>query len=197
MRLNLRAFVLAGLLSTPLLFTACIKVQTGPPTTEEALDAASVRGKEIRAEWFTRFQSATPEDKVILWRMFVDSTAESYLRYGSTVADEWRKGNEGRRAAIADTEMQSTVDRWILTQRPQLEAYDDIVEYGVDQIKLTNVFGATILDPIQQLRDQYYRVYSAVFFPKGTVQEYLQRQTEVRGELQRYSFDLERALSRR
>lgn len=175
----------------------CVKIETGPQTAEDATDAAGARANQQRVQWAEQFQRAQPEEKVRLWRLFVDSTCANYIQYGFKVAEQWRQGNAGRGSSISAEEMQQTVDRWNKTQQPIIKANEDVLEYGVEQIKLTNAFGPPVLEPITHLRDQYYALYSVVFFPRGTVDEYQQAVQAAKGEIERRSLDLERGMGGR
>jgi hypothetical protein len=93
--------------------------------------------------------------------------------------------------------MRETVARWNKTQQPVLKANEDVLEYGVEQIVRSGAFGQPVLEPVNRLRDQYYQVYSAVFFPKGSVEEYQQTVQAAKGEIEQRSLDLERAMGSR
>lgn len=192
-RVSLNA--VAGLCA--LLAFGCVKIETGPQTVEDATDAAQARANDRRVEWAERLQSAQPEEKVRFWRMFVDSTCAGYIGYGMKIAGQWREGNAGRGTPINADEMRETIARWNKTQQPVLKANEDVLEYGVEQIVRCGAFGKPVLEPVNRLRDQYYQVYSAVFFAKGTVEEYQQTVQEAKGEIEQRSLDLERAMGRR
>jgi hypothetical protein len=190
--LSIMAGALAGLL-----LIGCVKIQTGPQTSEDAVDAAAARGKELRVKFAAQMQNAGPEDQVLIWRTFVDSSGASYFQYGEKIADEWRRGSEGRGSNISDEEMLQTVEKWNRTQQPLIKANEDVVEFGVDHVKRSGAFGSQVLEPMSRLRDQFYALYSTVFFPKGSPEEYHQNVQAAQAEFERRSLDLERAMGSR
>lgn len=164
--------LLVTLVVGALLFScSSIKIETGQ-TREEAVESAETQAKQIRADWANRFERATPPDMARLLRRHIDSITARYIAYGFEVAAQWREGNAGRGEEVPDTEMREVVAVWTQTQEPILTAHEDNLEYGLERINETGYFDQKTLDLLQQLADHYYKVYSAVFYPSGTVEGY-------------------------
>ena len=102
----------------------------------------------------------------------VDSVSARYVIYGFHVVDEWQQGNSGRGENVPDDEMRQVVDAWTKNQQPILTAWEDNLEYALQLIKESGFFDTGFLQMLQKLADQYYRVYSTVFYPAGDVEKY-------------------------
>jgi len=179
-----------------LLFScSAIKIETGQ-TQEEAVQSAEARAKQIRSDWAIRFQQATPLEMAQLLSRHVDSVSALYVAYGFEVAAQWREGNTGRGEIVPDREMREVVAIWIERQQPILAAYEDNLEYGLEQIKETGYFGRDLLDLLSEFADQYYKVYSAVFYPSGSVEEYEETLNRVKHETESLSIRLNTELDR-
>ncbi len=179
-----------------LIFGGCIKIQTGPVTPEQATENSNTKPKDYMVNWHNRLQGASSIEKMTIVSTFIDSVTSNYLRYGATVAQEWRRGSATRDQAVADSEMRTQMDRWNKSQRPIIQAYESMVEYGVEQVTLTGVFDKGALDLLNQEREYYYKTYSAVFFPVGTVDDYDSKLQELKGEWQRLNGDMNQAMLR-
>ncbi len=156
-------------------FSGCVKIETGA-TVEEATETNEVRAKQIRSQWAERLSRVNSDkDRAIAVKDYVDSVSAVYIRYGFTVADEWRKGNEGRGKEVEASEMRQVVDAWVKTQRPILMAYEDNMEYGIGLVresKSSEPVPQSALVLLDSLASQYYNTYSAVFYPNHNVQSY-------------------------
>ncbi len=166
----------------------CVKIETGA-TVEEATESNEVRAKQIRSQWADRLSRVNSDkERAIILKEHIDSVSAVYIRYGFNVADEWRKGNEGRGKVIEALEMRQVVDAWVKTQRPILMAYEDNMEYGIRLVRDSK--SSETLPPetyalLDSLADQYYNTYSAVFYPNDNVgvyeEELLKAQDRHRG----------------
>gem|GEM_PF-646749 len=187
----------ALLLTGALLVSSCsaIKIETGQ-TQEEAVQSAEARAKQIRSDWANRFQQATPLEMARLLSRHVDSVSAWYVAYGFDVAAQWREGNTGRGEIVPDREMREVVAVWTERQQPILVAYEDNLEYGLEQIKETGHFGQDLLDLLSEFADQYYKVYSAVFYPSGSVEEYEETLNRIKHETESLSIRLKTELDR-
>lgn len=164
-----------------LLVTGCgVNIETGPPTAEEKARSSEVRGKGIRSDWVNRFEAAVPFQQGMMFKTFVDSVGARYLDYGASVAQQWHQGNEGRGVEIPDTEMRDMIAGWTKTEKPLLQSYDDVVEYAMMRIKETGSFDPGTEDAFQEMVDNYYTVYSAVFYPSGSLADYEYRLAQLR-----------------
>ncbi len=173
-----------------------VRIQTGPASEEQQTERAEVTGKDQRISWKNRFDGASQRQRVVYLKFFIDSTSANYFQYGMNIADEWRKGEEGRKAEISADEMRQTIDNSIANQRPVLEANDDVVDYAMGRIKEDAFFDRATMDIISQLRDGYFSMYDVVFLPNGTREEYLDRLYAEQSRLQNLSKELEDDLGR-
>jgi hypothetical protein len=179
-----------------LLFScSSIKIETGR-TPEEAVESAEVRAKQIRSDWANRFQQATPLEMARLVSHHVDSVSSWYVAFGFEVVKQWHEGNTGRGENVPDREMREVVAVWTEKQQPILAAYEDNLEYGLEQIKETGYFGQDFFDLLSEFADQYYKVYSAVFYPSGSVEEYEETLNRVKYETESLSIRLKTELDR-
>lgn len=149
-----------------------VRIQTGSPTEEEATRNAVVRGKGVRSEWADRLREAPPQTKAVMVKTFIDSVTARYIEYGSRIAEQWRQGSEGRGEEIADSEMRQLVESWTASEKPLLESYDDVVDYGIEQLRETYFFDNITEQLFLDFRDHYFGVYSYVFYPNGDRRDY-------------------------
>jgi len=174
-----------------------VTIQTGPQTAEEATQSSEVQARTMRARWMNQLEAAQPVEKVTMLTVLIDSVSSLYTGYGYDVADQWRQGNEGRGENISDAEMREMVQRWTKTQQPLLQSYEDVIEFALEHIRKDNFFDETTDGLIMSLAEQFYEVYSRVFYPVGTLADYeyglsrLQATTQelsdqVRADLLRY-----------
>jgi hypothetical protein len=178
-------------------FTAgCIKIQTGPMSQEEATDAASLRAKDMEVNWRNRLLGATSIEKMNLTKALIDTASSNFIRYGMSVADEWRKGSSARGQAVADSEMRTQIDRWNKSQQPIIQAYESMIEYAVGEIEALNIFDADALLALKECRDHFYQVYSGVFYPTGTVEDYEAKLRDLQSQGIRLSDQLAQELRR-
>ena len=96
------------------------------------------------------------------------------------MAGDWRTGNDVRGQLIPDTEIRQLIDRSNESQRPLMKAYEDVLEYSLEQIKQSKFFRTSTEDLIQSHIDRFYDVNSAVFYPSGTVDDYEYRLDEAK-----------------
>ncbi|MEK7775276.1 MAG: hypothetical protein AAB305_05275 [Candidatus Zixiibacteriota bacterium] len=173
-----------------------IKIETGA-TAEEQTASNSERASSYKREWASTFNSLGPKEQIAFFKRHVDSTVSRYVAYGKSVAKQWHEGSAGRGAVISDDEMRKVVEQWISTQKPFLDANDDILEYGLSRLKERRDINGEVLSAITQLSAGYYDCQSAIFFPSGTIDDYENRMLDSQSELQRTSADLERMLQAR
>lgn len=184
-----------SIIGASLLVTGCgVNIETGPPTAEEKARSSEVRGKGVRSDWVNRFEVAVPFQQGMMFKTFVDSVGARYLDYGSTVAEQWRQGNEGRGVEVQDTEMREMIAGWTETEKPLLQSYDDVVEYAMTRIKETGNFDPSTEDTFQEMVDNYYLVYSAVFYPSGSLSDFEYRLAQLRTETEEISRRVQSAM---
>jgi hypothetical protein len=188
--------LLTTLVAGTLLFScSTIKIETGQ-TQEEAIQSAKAQARQIRSDWANQFQQAAPLEMAQLLSRHIDSVSTWYVAYGFEVATQWREGNTGRGENVPDREMREVVAVWTEKQQPILAAYEDNLEYGLEQIKETGYFGQDFFDLLSEFADQYYKVYSAVFYPSGSVEEYEETLNRVKYETESLSIRLKTELDR-
>jgi len=173
MLIRLKQLPASLLLIAGLYLVGCgVNIETGPPTADERTRSSEVRGKGVRSDWVNLFESVAPFEKGMMFKTFVDSVSSRYIEYGYSVSDQWQQGNEGRGQEVSDTEMQEMVAQWTETEKPLLQSYEDVVEYAIERVRETGQLDRGTEDLLQKMVDNYYVVYSAVFFPTGSVADY-------------------------
>jgi hypothetical protein len=162
------------LLVPTLMTLACssIKIKTGPPTDTELIQESEDRGSRMRVEWSDRLQKAAPVQQVSIVRGFLDSTTTRFIRFGNQVVEMWRTESDRRGAQLSADEVRQVVERSSQFDLPLLEAYEDILEFGVDIVVDGKFFDPPVTDKLIGYRDLYYDVYNAVFFPSGGLEDY-------------------------
>jgi len=180
---------------TTTLACSSIKIETGS-TAETDTEMAEVTAREIRTDWFVQLEGAEPLEMAEMLRVHVDSTTAVLIRYGFTASDHWYDGNKQRGEDIPAEEMRETIDAWISTQRPILEAYDDNIEYALDRIRDFHFFDQQMIEQILSIADLYDQAYSVVFLPVGDVRSYENRLYDTRAELERKSKEFATLLRR-
>jgi len=173
--------------------SACssVHIKTGPPTDEETLQQSEEQGRRFRVTWTERLQKAGPVDRAEMMRALLDSTTSRFLRLGHQIADWWRDENDRRGVRIPAEQVRPAVERSSQFDLPLLEAYEDIMEYGVQTVLEENFFDETTEQALTRYRDHYHDVYSTVFFPNGTVEEYRLLLQTLEARTQSLSRDLE------
>jgi hypothetical protein len=179
--------------------SACssIHIKTGPPTDEETMQQSEEQGRRFRVTWTDRLQKAGPVDRTEMMRGLLDTTTSRYLGFGHQIADWWRDENDRRGAEIPVEQVRPVVERSSQFDLPLLDAYEDVLEYGVQSVVEEKFFDDTAEQALIQYRDYYLEVYSAVFFPNGSLEEFrLRLQTleaerdgltrELSGQIDRY-----------
>ena len=173
-----------------------VKISTGPPTDEQAANSSEARGKELKTEWYSRLNAASPQEKMVLVRNFADSTVAQLVRYGYRIADLWHDANTGSGREVPETEMRQVVENSTRNDLPLLESFEQTLEYGVAEILRTEYFDDSAIHALKALQSQYYNVYSAVFYPAGTVSDYEYRLGTLETETREVSAQLQQELDR-
>ncbi len=183
-----------NILVLPLLIAALsgcgVKIQTGPETPERAREAGETRGHDLKVTWAEQLRTADGIGKLTMTHSLIDSVIARYLGYGHEVTRQWREGTAGRNQEISDVEMRKVVAQWSLNDKPILEAYEDMIEYGVDEIEHAGQINSGPLDLLKSLREQFYKIYSAVFYPTGSPDQYEESLRDLETEAHRLSRDL-------
>ncbi|MBU0984435.1 MAG: hypothetical protein KKA42_11230 [candidate division Zixibacteria bacterium] len=173
-----------------------INIQTGPPTVEEQKQHSSERGKGLRSEFANQLNSASPIMKARMVKQFTDSISARFIDFGYIVADEWQNREVQSGSPLSGATVRQWVDKMVERDRPVLDSYDDILEYGLDQIRLTERFDTRTLELFTKQREMYYEMCSAVFYPNGTREDYEDRLHAVEASVNQVSRDLTTDLSR-
>ena len=129
-------------------------------------------------------------------KTFIDSVAASYFRFGSDLANQWYQGNEGRGEDVPASEMRQMIDGWLDSNQPLLQGYEDVVEYGWERLKEIGFFDGRTEDLLQESMDNYYEVYSAVFYPTGVLRDYEERLERLRFDTEQLSRDIQDDIAR-
>ncbi len=186
----LRLLALLGLVLT----AGCVKIQTQSETPERRTEAADLQGKDFRVTFAESLRRASAGQKFALTKNLIDSVSANYLRYGANIADQWHQAAEARKQPVTDVEMRDLVTRSNQTQEPLTQAYEESIDYGIDQIKLSQGVDPTLTKELESYRDHFYKVYNGVFFPKGTEAEYENRLSDLRSEGAQMSRQLDDAI---
>lgn len=158
----------AGFLS----MVGCVSVQTSSGGAEQRTQSSQQTASALRSDWGRRLQDASPKEAAMLLAAQIDAVTARYVAYSRSVADKWREGNDGRGTPIPDSEMRHFVNGWISTEKPILDANDDMVEYAYSRIKESRGLDQATEDIIRRSISAYYDLYSAVFIPNGSVEDY-------------------------
>ena len=154
-----------------LTLAGCVKIETGQ-TVDEAVESAEQRASRARATWANKFRSASPVQMTQYVAEHFDQTTDMFFRFGRRMIDQWRQGSEGRGVEVKASVMREMIDAWTTAEKPLLVAFEDNLEYGVDQIRQSGFFDERLLRQMGDLVDVYYDVYSAVMYPVGSIEDY-------------------------
>lgn len=171
--IQIRLIIAPACLALLCLLAGCasVHIETGG-TVDEAVESSNIRGKGIRSEWAGRLDKADPVGKADILRSFIDSVSVRYIRYGYQIEQRWREGSEGRNEEIPDTEIRQYIDSWTAADQPVFESYEDVIDYGFEQIRLSYFFDLGTEQILSDLRDHYTHVQSYVFYPNGNRADY-------------------------
>jgi hypothetical protein len=172
-----------------------IRIESGD-ISETGSDRAEVTARQIRSDWYAQIERAQPLQMAELLRVHIDSTTALLIRYGFSIADQWRNGNDLRGEDIPAAEMQQMVEAGIAAERPILDAYEDNTEYALDRIREKHFFDPVMLDQIQTMTDLYDQAYSVVFYPEDDVRGYENRLYDTRAAIESQSKELAAKLQR-
>jgi hypothetical protein len=150
----------------------------------------------MKAEWSNKLQMANPVQQVSIMRGFIDSTTTRFFRFGTQVAEMWRNESDRRGAQLSADEVRQVVERSNQFDLPLLEAYDDILEFGVDLVVDSRFFDSPVTDKLKNYRDLYYDVYSAVFYPNGGLEDYERQLGNLEADTRQASESLAEELKR-
>ncbi len=175
---------------------SAIKIETGPASNEEATRSSEVQAKGLRSDFSNRLEGASPQQKAWMVKGFIDSVTVRYYRVGFMIADHWDEGNDGRGQDIPAAEMQRVVENSFSKDFPLFESYDDIVDYGLNEIRETRFFDDGTDRLLAELGEDYYAAYNYVFYPKGNARDYrdglYRNQTDTEELSRKVSEDLNR-----
>jgi uncharacterized protein YceK len=183
-------------LAAALIGCQSIKIHTGPPTDEESIAYSTERGSKIRSEWTDRLRGISVPQQAVLLKTFMDSTSASYMRYGFQIANKWRDESDRRGSEIPVADIRQMIENSTRTDLPLFEAYEDVLEYGLDGIRESRFFERRTEEMLLRYRDHYLDVYSAVFYPNGDREEFEDRLRTLQRQSENLSLDLEEVLRR-
>ena len=192
-RVSLLRFALILPLAMLFVVQGCVKIETGS-SPEERQASAELRAKRIRAEWADRIHNSSPAQIADMTAGLIANIAEQYLDYGNRVAGQWREAIEGRRQDVSADEMRRMVELWTKDEKPVLVANEDNIEYGVGRLKETGYLTPAGVESLDSAVSAYYELYSAVFYPAGSVTEYedrlFERESAIKRLLEQFRSDL-------
>ncbi len=166
-----RALLLFGLGLACIGLASCVKIETGQ-TAEEAKASAETQGSNIRADWAKQMQGATQPQIAQLIGNHFDYVTTQYFNFSNELVKQWEAGEKGRGRPIDGSEMRQFVTAWTGSQQPVLSAFDDNLEYAYGQLKQGHYFDDAFMSEVKNLVDEYYEVYSVVFLPNGSLDDY-------------------------
>jgi hypothetical protein len=173
---------------------SCVKIETGQ-TADEAKQSAEVQAGNIRADWAKKMQGASePQIAALIADHFNYVTAQ-YFNFSNELIKRWEDGESGRGQPISGTEMRKFVTAWTGSQQPVLTAFDDNLEYSYSQLKQGHYYSEAFMAQVKDLVDEYYEVYSVVFLPNGTLDDYRYKVEQERYKASNQLAEYRRALS--
>lgn len=173
-----------------------IRIETGQ-TPEEAAAGAESQASEVRRTFARAFDGATGEQvKAAMLKQLIDTSAARLITVGRSFAREWEAGNEGRGQVISADDFRQIIQNSIAKDQPILQAWEDNIEYGWEYVRDSSRFDERVKGKMRDLVDQYYGVYSAVFYPKTDVVEYREELYRVEEETWSVSRELQELLER-
>lgn len=149
-----------------------IHIKTGPPTDTELTQESEDRGRQLRIKWSDRLQQASPVQQASMMRSMIDSTTAQFVRFGYQVLDMWRTESDRRGTQLTAKEVREAIERTNQFDMPLLDAYEDVLEFGVELVISDKFFDSQVKDRLMDYRNLYYDVYNAVFLPNGGLEEY-------------------------
>jgi hypothetical protein len=149
-----------------------IHIQTGPPTDTELTQESEDRGRQLRIKWSDQLQQASPVQQASMMRSMIDSTTAQFVRFGYSVLDMWRTESNRRGSQLTAKEVREAIERSNQFDMPLLDAYEDVLEFGVELVTSGSFFDSPFKDKLTDYRNLYYDVYNAVFFPDGGLEDY-------------------------
>lgn len=126
----------------------------------------------------------------------IDAVSSAYVAYSLQVAEQWRDGNNTKGEPIPASDMRRYVQGWVATERPLLDANDDMIEYAFARIKEQGGLDDETVEITRRLIASYYELFSAVFIPNGDVTDYEYTVGQRRSDVQNLVGVLERDLAR-
>jgi len=149
-----------------------IHIKTGPPTDTELTQESEDRGRQLRIKWSDQLQQASPVQQASMMRSMIDSTTAQFVRFGYQVLDMWRTESDRRGTQLTAKEVREAIERTNQFDMPLLDAYEDVLEFGVELVISGKFFDSQVKDKLMDYRNLYYDVYNAVFFPSGGLEDY-------------------------
>jgi len=189
-------FVIISL--TVLLVAGCsaVRIQTGPPSEKQATQTSEERGQGLKSQWADRLNRVQPPEKMWMVRQFIDSTGALLIRVGRQIAQQWSEGEVGRGREIPASEMRGVIEASVRTDQPLLEAYDDMVDYGVEEVRRTRFFDDDTERLLLELRNHYDKTHGEVLYPDLDRISYQDNLQDLQFEAERLSSRLQDDLKR-
>lgn len=191
--MKLRALPLI-LLLTCVMTSGCVKVQFEHETQQQQTDAAALQGKDMRGKWAERIQRESTGEKMRTTKTLIDSVVFRYLQYGDMVAERWRATNQNQAQQVTDQDIRKSIASGTEAQQPTFKAYEDMLEYALEQLKLSHEVDDSTMAMLTRYGDHLYECFSAVFYPTGMEPEFEEKLYQLRQQGEDLSRELSRAL---
>ncbi|MDX9858688.1 MAG: hypothetical protein RBT76_12925 [candidate division Zixibacteria bacterium] len=179
-----------------LLGAGCVKIETSSGDSEQRTHLSAQSAADLRADWARSLQNATPTETAQMLARKIDAVSSAYAAYSLQVAEQWRDGNNTKGEPIPASDMRRYVQGWVATERPLLDANDDMIEYAFARIKEQGGLDDETVEIARRLIASYYELYSAVFIPNGDVTDYEYTVGQRRSDVENLVGELERDLAR-
>lgn len=125
----------------------------------------------------------------------MNSNAET-PEYGRTVASDWRALSAAQGQEVPAAQMRQSIQDANDQQAPVFKAWEDVIEFGLQEMTRDAVYAPGTMELLTDFTDQFYNVYSTVFFPVDRPDLYEDDIAAARIDLERLSLQLEQELAR-
>jgi hypothetical protein len=176
--------------------TGCISVETGPATEEQQRRHSNVQASDVTHDWSERFRQAEAHERGFVVKMLIDSVSAHYFRYGRRVADDWISRNESSPAQVSAETVREGMQRSNESLEPVFRAYEEVIEFTITEMKRDGPYNQPTFELLDSFADQFYKVYSSVFFPRGSARDYVDILEDSRAETESISQNLAEELER-
>ncbi len=172
----------------------CSSIQINSGTEEQRSESKSDEASMVRREWQAEVLGADPPQVMLLTMERVKRFARQLNRLSESIVEKWQEGNAGRGEEIPASEMRRLVDAWLDKERDVLDAWDDIIEDGLQRVRDSRYFDQPMIEGLKDLRADYEQLYSVVLVPNGDIVDYQQSIQDRQTTLEESADQLKREL---